>query len=112
MKKCNKSFVSILLVFFFMLSLISVSADSLNNEKDSEVFENKKVLCTATLEDDFADDCVIVVINSNYSSINKRFSSSDFNEDIFEEIIDLSAVDGDILEKEYLNTEDFKQILK
>lgn len=108
----KKRFMSVLISFLYCISLSPVSAESLMNSENECALKNEKVVCTATLKDDFADDCVIVVINSNYSGINKRFALSDFNEDIFAEIIDLSAVDGDISEKEYLNTESFMQILK
>lgn len=108
----NKKVLSVILAALFCISLSSVSADSLKNKDKKDNSGNKKVLCTATLEDDFADDSVIIVINKDYSKINKKFNLSAFTKDTFEDIIDLSAVERDIAEKEYLNTEDFRQVLK
>lgn len=103
---------SLILSALYLISILPVSAEPLNDTDTNECLENKKFLCTATLEDDFADDSVIVVINKDRSELNNKFQISDFGEEVFNEIIDLSAVDGDLNGKEYLNSKDFRKILK
>ncbi len=57
-----KRVISVVIAVSFCMSLLPVSADSLKDNDKKDNLENKKVLCTATLEDDFADDSVIIVI--------------------------------------------------
>ncbi len=59
---CKKALSVILVVSFCASLLLPVSADSLKDKDSKSNSENKKIVCTATLEDDFADDSVIIVI--------------------------------------------------
>ena len=42
--------------------------------------KEEKIYCTATLEDDFADDCVLVVITNIASLKFKKYTAADFPE--------------------------------
>ena len=44
--------------------------------KDSN--HSDKIICQATLEDDFADDCVLVVIDKENSKVNQFFAKEKF----------------------------------
>ena len=71
-----------------------------------------RIVCQATLEDNFADNCVLVVIDEEHSEINKEFRLEDFPGVDITEIRDLSYITGDPYSNPYLNTVGFKQILK
>lgn len=72
--------------------------------------EEEKVYCTATIEDDFADDSVIVVLNKESSKLNKKKLPGYFDADSVESLKDLTAFDKNTDELKYLNKEDFHQI--
>ena len=74
--------------------------------------EEKTRICAATLEDDFAEDTVIVVLKQAYGRINKKHTKNAFPGLQLREIEDLTYIEGNPDEKEYLNQEDFHQILK
>ena len=90
---------------FFVNSGVKVFAE---NVEQQEV----KLYCDATLEDEFAEDSVIVVLKKSSSDMNRKFDADDFPEIESVEVEDLSAVTGDPYSKQYLNTEDFQQILQ
>lgn len=68
----------------------------------NDVDENKKI----------GEDCVIVVIKHENSIINNKYEISDFQCDNIKNIIDLTEITGNIEEKELLNKNNFRQILK
>ena len=79
----------------------------------------KKIYCEATIEDDFADDCVLVVLDRNISAINKIHERSFFGSSIIENVVDLTAVSHDSSVSSTDNSlisqidqENFRQILK
>ena len=82
-------------------------------EEDPPKTEEKeeKIICQATLEDDFADDSVLVVINKANSEINKVYTTDMFPGVELKEIKDLTYIEGNPDEKSYLNQEKFHQIL-
>ena len=77
----NKKILSLILVLVLVLSLVSnvfareFTEDEFLKKQDSD----KKVYCTATLENDFADDSIIVVINKSNSYINKEIEKNKFS---------------------------------
>ena len=87
MKRMLKKFLSIIISVFIVLQLMPmfVFADNLIIEHtidnvETDVTLEEKVCCTATLEDDFSDDCVLVVIDHANSIIDRVFTASDFPE--------------------------------
>ena len=71
-----------------------------------------KIICQATIEDGFSDDCVIVTIDRNHGGINKFFSKEKFKGVDLTSVEDLTYIEGDPDDNEYLNVENFTQILK
>lgn len=72
--------------------LLAVCVLSVAGEPDS-VFvpaAESKVKCTATLEDDFADDSLIVIINEQASKDMKSYDTNDFSEIRAEDIQELT----------------------
>lgn len=72
---------------------------------------DKKIVCTATIEDDFADDSVIVVVNKSNSKINKKHRLSSYLSNDFTDIYDLSEVGENNVNKKYVNSDEFQQVL-
>ena len=103
-----KRIISYLVVLAIILStnLVSFSVNAGGDENTD------RIVCQATLEDNFADDCVLVVIDAEHSEINKEFRLEDFPGVDITEIRDLSYITGDPYSNPYLNTVGFKQILK
>ena len=61
-----KRIISCIIVFATILStnLVSFSVNAGEDENTD------RIVCQATLEDNFADDCVLVVIDAEHSEIN------------------------------------------
>lgn len=82
------------------------------DEKDKKpVDDEEKKICNATLEDDFADDCVLVVMKKAYSEVGKKYTIDDFSEIECTDVRNLyygSSHENNPL----LNKDDFHQILK
>ena len=74
--------------------------------------DEEKELCTATIDDDFAEGVVLVVIKKAYSEVNKPFTPEDFPEIECTEVEDLMSFDCDPNDLAYLNKASFHQILK
>lgn len=86
-----------------VLPLFSACTQKDSGETDSE----EKVYCTATIDDDFTDDCVIVVLQSSISGVNKVHKPEFFKGVDVESIEDLTW-----RENNFEVGENFRQILK
>lgn len=60
----------------------------------------------------FAEDSVIVILDSEISEVNKVYGKSFFGDIDIAEIEDLSAMTGNVAEKRYFDESKFKQILQ
>lgn len=67
-----------------------VSAGDLQPDKET-VAVSEKVYCSATLEDDFLDDSVIVVINKEVSNQKQQFTVADFELSTVSEVKNLTG---------------------
>jgi len=56
--------------------LLTAGAANVVWAKDNS--HSDKIICQATLEDGFSDDCVIIAIDRNHGGINKFFSKEKF----------------------------------
>ena len=93
---------------FLLISLLVVgSANTIYAVNDTEETNSQ-----ATVEDDFADDCVIVVINKENSKVNKLFTKDHFKGLDLTSIEDLSHMENDPDELLYFDQENFKQMIK
>ena len=75
-----------ILTFTVLIALILTvnSANFANVAENNESLD--KIICQATLDDGFSDDCVIVSIDKQHGGINKFFSKEKFK------VVDLSEV--------------------
>lgn len=71
----------------------------------------KKVYSSATIDDDFEPDSVIVVLNKESGAINKVHSKEKFKGVEIEDIRDLTKITGDIKSKN-IDEENYQQILQ
>ncbi len=81
----------------------------------AETMAEDKIYCTYTLDDNFNDSCVMVVIDIYTSDINKNQDDlflQLFSDNIIASIEDLSYIDCESTTKKYINNGDFRQILK
>ncbi|MCH5164253.1 MAG: S8 family serine peptidase [Clostridiales bacterium] len=95
------------LLVAFLYDLTSVQA----NELEKVVYE-QKVYSKATIEDDFADDSVMVIMDKNVGGLNVKHENKLFGNLKNIQVKDLTYLPGDIDSYEYLDKENFRQILK
>ena len=69
-----------LLVFFLCVLMLSTTICPVWATDKVVEQEEKKIYSNYTLEDDFTDDCVIVVLKKESSYINKKYDVSYFGE--------------------------------
>lgn len=101
-----KKFLSIIIVIIivFQIAPIVVFADNSSNDDVSNVIISdisveEKTYCTATLEDDFADDCVLVVIDHFNSMADRIFTANDFPDVDVKKIVYLTSPIAPLLEE-------------
>ena len=80
--------------------------------KDNEVLYEETIYCDITLENEFDDDSVIVVMDKYTSGINKQYPKAFFGDIGIKSIKDLTKITGKVEDKKYLDTENFRQILQ
>lgn len=97
--------VIMILVLNCNLLIPVLSAEKPANPRD------KKITCTATLDDNFADDTVIVVVNSTNSLSGKKINLKSFGTDTFDGLEEFK-IDTDKLDNyEYINSEEYRRII-
>lgn len=107
-----KKMISALLAASFIFSIIPfniVSAEPIDSE--FEKISEEKIYCDATIEQDFDDSSVLVVMDKSVSSINKTYDEDFFGDVSIASIVDLTAIEGNT---DNLNIEEetYRQILE
>ena len=114
-----KRLTSIVLVFMMTICLITpvLSVTSNRIDSDSKISAEAKVYSKATLDDQFADDGVLVVLSNKASLQFQEFKSSDFSEIGCIAVTDYSSVFGekiraqvDILSKATASTRELQSV--
>ncbi|MBR2967793.1 MAG: leucine-rich repeat protein [Clostridia bacterium] len=98
--------LTILLGITLSFSVHYVLAEETENEYEEKTYSN------LTVEDDFDDSCVLVVMDKNVGGINKIHSEDFFGDIDIESIEDLTYIEGNFNELKYLDQGNFRQILK
>lgn len=80
---CVLMAISILLTYHFNFSIAA--------HAETDTIAEEKVTCTATLDDEFADNCVLVVFNNKTSLEFKAYTANDFAEIGCKSVKDLTA---------------------
>ena len=75
--KNKKLYIGLLCIVTIFISTINVRAMGTVQVESSTSTENK-IICDATIDDDFADDCVIFAINKELSKSDPEFTPEDF----------------------------------
>lgn len=97
--------IFIILVLSCNLLIPAFASEESENPKD------KKVACTATLNDNFTDDTVIVVVNNTNSLNGKNINLKTFGTNTFDELEEFK-IDADELDNyEYINAEEYRRII-
>ncbi len=105
-------FIVILLALTMTIQVIPANAITIVQKENILSEETvEKNYCDATLEDDFTDDCVLVVMKKNYGGINKIHSKEKFKGVEIESVEDLTNITGNIEDKG-IDVENYRQILK
>lgn len=115
--KSNNAILA-LIVLVLAIAVINISlgnnytafAESFSNT-DGVMYE-QKIISSSTLEDDFDDSCILVVMDKYTSKVNKKHGSKLSKIESIKSIKDLTAISGDIESKKYLDKDNFRQILK
>lgn len=125
-KMKNKNVLCLALcVILAVTSMLSAQAKESGVVNSKNVSLNKQV-CTAALEDKFADDTILAVINKEYSKRDTVFTASHFPAIQIEEIRSITSPIGDLFketrtaeeaEKQantlaLTNVEEFRQIIE
>jgi len=113
-KYFNNSLKAFILVALILLvvSLSSIYSCELQAfALESSLYE-PKIYCEATIDDEFNEDCVLVVIDKYHSQINKTYDKAFFKDINISSIEDLTFIEGNPSQKDYLNDDEFRQILK
>ncbi len=81
MKKITLVFLAFLITLsvVFAEQTIIIQQESIHAQESDEIYE-KKSYCTATLEDNFIDNRIIVTLKQNHSGINKALDIKAFEE--------------------------------
>ena len=102
MKKISSIFRKIC-IFILIFSFLFIGGTSVyaadNNQKD---YMEEKTYCAATIEDDFADDRVLVVLNKETSQDFKAYKTNDFYGVGCSKITDLTQATGEIVRNRLL----------
>lgn len=112
MKKIINKFFIILVVFFVSLIFFNVSI-SLKAASNSELnYGSEKIYTDVSINEEFDDDSVLVVMKKEISEVNKEYSMDFFGDFPKESIVDLTYIPSGVTEDTNINIEGFTQILQ
>lgn len=115
MAKSVKAVVSAmrLLLLFAVMFCGPTNAFSANNVLASDApIPEEQTFWQANLDEDFDDDCVLIVMDRRIGGVNKIYDENYFGNFQKKSITDLTLITGDLESKKYLDIENFHQILK
>ena len=108
-KRLKKIFAIIIsVIIFFQLLPLSASADNSIAVSESivnDTCQEERYYCTATIEDNFADNCVLVVIDHANSIVDRVFTADDFPDVDVKEITYLTSPITPLFEESETNEE-------
>ena len=104
--------VLLLAIIFTYISFNQSIAFAAENDPYDPFDGEEKKYDTTTIDEDFEDSCVMIVITQKQSEVNKSHNGKFRLVSNIESIEDLTSLTGNIDDKEYLDRENFHQILK
>lgn len=108
MKKIFYSVVCIVALFSSMFNAYATETGI--GLSESKTPSSDKVICTATLEDHFADDTVLVVINKEYSKRDTVFTASHFPTVQVDAVRNITSPIGDLFKESRTEEEEEKKV--
>ena len=108
----KKFLMPIILVSIMFFGFLNLNFSLAMAEDKSRVAYEEKIYSTATITDEYADDCVLVTMDKSISEINKVYDKSFFGDIELNSIEDLTYQNGNIEDRKYFNYNEFRQILK
>lgn len=75
--KITAFFLSLVFVFSLFPNVFSIAASASNADVTTPIID-KKVISTATIEDDFADNAILIVLNKEETQKFKSYTKDDF----------------------------------
>lgn len=112
--KTSKVIICILALIIMLTTIFAIVTDKLSvAQADSELLlREEKIYSHSSVEEDFEEDSLMVVMDKYISGYNKNKNMIFESIAGIENIEDLTYITGHLDEKEYLNRESFRQILK
>lgn len=99
-----------MLSFLLVVSLCVISIGPVAAEK-SAVLSDFKIYADLSSDRTFADDRVMVIMARDTHSSIRKYVTSNFSEIDVTHLEDLTAINGDINSKPYINEDEYRQIL-
>lgn len=118
MRGLMKSLQVLALCFLLLISsVVPIEALDVTIEENITICRDQKIYCNATIEDNFAEDSVLVVLDRGISELNRVHDRSFFQSLAIENIEDLTALSCDLKTASdhmisQIDGENFRQILK
>lgn len=122
-RNITKNIISVLFIVALLLGCMAVI--SLNNQGTQEIAnaqskefiasvgkQEEKIITSLSQNDDFEDDTIIVVLDKYLSKINQCVPESFFGDFLKNSITDLTRIEGDVYNKEFLDYKNFRQIFQ
>ena len=106
--KLKTKFTAIILSISFIAVMFPGSTYENVASESVEKITEEKIICNATIEDSFADDCVMVIMDKTVGGLNKKHDKSFFVGVEITNIVDLTEMSPNA----NVNMETFRQILK
>ena len=98
----RKKIVNVLIVLCLIFAL-TAGLQNIFVFAAEDNFAEEKFFCTATVNDDFTDDCVLIVLNKQETMQFKTYSVEDFPEVDCEAVIELTESTSELLQKQLKN---------
>ncbi|MDE7191887.1 MAG: S8 family serine peptidase [Clostridia bacterium] len=112
----NKKLYAIAFILIIIIALLCISCSGIiSAQAEVALFPvgfEQKLYSDIDIEEDFDDNCVIVVMDKYSSEVNKSQSAKFSKFPFIKSIKDLTSLTGNIEDKLYLNKDSFRQIFK
>ena len=102
--------IAVLCAGTFMATYSAKATDTASEAE--EVIHEPKIHVEIDLDAEYDDSCIIVALDKYTSGVNKQHDPDIFGDFPKTSITDLTHIDGDISELEYLNEDEFRQIFR
>ena len=103
MKKKNYPLFFLVSLFILVTMQCKFDAADWNKEKSTPISRSaaeEKVYCNATMENDFCDQTVVMVLSREASMNFKTYGPEDFPEVVCEEVVDATALTLELVKKQ------------